>query len=1249
MKQTIVTLFLLFFLLFITIDAKEQPGSKQNSFRKATGTPSATLLNINRISAWYESNGEMERNPFDGNSGLTYPRGTAAAIYVSGLVWGGKVNDGKTPVIRVGGSDYNRGVQPGAILGKQTGLFEDPNNANVRIWRIRKDYATADLRQDAGEFFMKGIASVTDADVATIRAQYKKDWQEWPASKGAPFYDSNNDGVYTPQFDLNGNPKLYPAADEPGLANADQVIWFVCHDLTGPSQWASPPIGLEQQTTLWGYNRANEFGDILFKKFKLIYKGTATTPSNATITDMYLCHWSDPDLGDAGDDYVGCDTVLSLGYVYNSKNIDRSYLYFGITPPAMGYDFLQGPIVPSANDTAVFDLKYRAGFKNLPMTSFIYFAAGGRYGDPGHVASGAIQWYQMLRGLPPMPQGPPDPPMEIDPITKKPTTFWLPGDPVTGTGWIDGVWDTPGDRRMLQNSGPFTMALGDTQEVVVGVVGGIGNNYLFSILETKKNDRYVQFAYDKLFQFVPPAVTASLSFTGNTQVKIILKATQVPANTTASISLKQPDGTSLATLQLFDDGAHDDGAANDGVFGASTTIATQLDPLYLSASFSQSGKLYLFDKMIDKINVVGPIDIVSGTVFYDNINDDKIVNNGEFIRYGITLKNNSLFTVKKLTLQPATDLDFGKLVAIGQLAPGQQFIQSYNPNDPTTYFSFRLPINYSDSTYKANFFVTDSLGNLWKTQVVFPVVKKSFIADTLRNKAVNIVGENDATVDFVLFDPIKVGNQYDIWFGGKGVERNWTVVKPITGNDYATVSATLLPKNQVPAINTLPYAKGSGTFTINDAKTQIAYSVSYDSLSGNTTGAHIHFGTAGIVGPAVKTLTLSGKTATGVWSKSDGSEPLVDSLITAFTSGNLYVNFHTAANAGGEIRGQIADGLLPRQVLPNPLTTITPITSLQENKLIGFSLYVNNAIVGIKSVNQVAPTTGNVFGILNPEGTYRIGIDNSFTLAGGTLTQSAVEIRFNNEINWALMIPPIQNPTPVNVFFVKVPFAIYKDTTRVWPVIQNSQKLDSTWNIDSLKLINGKKVFESIAIVADRDGSNNDISYYSPSFPSFPPTSNLWKGRIMSGVNWIVKNIYFVNEKNNGIPPASGTNVRFTQYKSINLGDIKSITLAINSVKQLSATNIPQDFELSQNYPNPFNPTTKIEFALPKQTRITLKVFDILGREVATLVDGSFGTGRFVYEWNGKNSQNISVASGVYFYQLRAGNFVQSKKMLLLK
>ena len=95
---------------------------------------------------------------------------------------------------------------------------------------------------------------------------------------------------------------------------------------------------------------------------------------------------------------------------------------------------------------------------------------------------------------------------------------------------------------------------------------------------------------------------------------------------------------------------------------------------------------------------------------------------------------------------------------------------------------------------------------------------------------------------------------------------------------------------------------------------------------------------------------------------------------------------------------------------------------------------------------------------------------------------------------------------------------------------------------------------------------------------------------------------------------------------------------------QTISSEVPTGFQLMQNYPNPFNPTTKIRFALPVSGFASLKVYDATGKEVATLVSQNLTAGTFEYELKGNN-----LPSGVYFYKLAAGNFVQTKKMVLVK
>jgi len=99
---------------------------------------------------------------------------------------------------------------------------------------------------------------------------------------------------------------------------------------------------------------------------------------------------------------------------------------------------------------------------------------------------------------------------------------------------------------------------------------------------------------------------------------------------------------------------------------------------------------------------------------------------------------------------------------------------------------------------------------------------------------------------------------------------------------------------------------------------------------------------------------------------------------------------------------------------------------------------------------------------------------------------------------------------------------------------------------------------------------------------------------------------------------------------------------AITSIN--TNNNNPEKYSLSQNYPNPFNPNTQIDFSIPKNSLVTIKVYDVLGKEVAVLVNKDFTIGSYTVDFNAS-----SLTSGVYFYQLTAGEFTDTKKLVLVK
>ncbi|MDP4175285.1 MAG: T9SS type A sorting domain-containing protein, partial [Bacteroidota bacterium] len=100
-------------------------------------------------------------------------------------------------------------------------------------------------------------------------------------------------------------------------------------------------------------------------------------------------------------------------------------------------------------------------------------------------------------------------------------------------------------------------------------------------------------------------------------------------------------------------------------------------------------------------------------------------------------------------------------------------------------------------------------------------------------------------------------------------------------------------------------------------------------------------------------------------------------------------------------------------------------------------------------------------------------------------------------------------------------------------------------------------------------------------------------------------------------------------------------------VKRIS--EVVNKFTLEQNYPNPFNPTTTIRYSIPEHAFVTLRIYDMLGREVKTLINAEQNKGVYNVIWNGENNYGSKVSSGTYIYRIEAGNYNQIKKMILLK
>ena len=550
-------------LLATAISAEPPKGDKsagKTSSRLAKSVddgPSATFFNINSWKIQMENQGFFAWNGTSHGSAGNYPIGMGSVIFAEGILWGAKVSDkygvdasgalltdgsgGGTPRIRVNGSMYNTGLKAGKGLRdadrKSLSTKYSENYRDQQIYRVRLNWNTANLMNDIA--IIKNIepADVTEAQIAAGKAQYEKDWLNWPADEGAPFDDVNGDGVYTPgTWDAENAAWV---GDVPGIPGADQTIWTVANDLpdeytesgipvsVSEGGWGSPPIGFEIQITLWGYDFpfSNPLSSMMFKRARINYVGLPGGPADAKLDTLYFTQWSDPDLGTYTDDYVGSDVDLSLGYVYNGNTFDDQFFSsYGSPVPAAGYDFLEGPKVDTDGD----------GTKEttLGMTSFVYFAAGSSVSDPStRVYVGTLQWFNLMEGYLPRPEYPTQLPF-VDPLTGLAEKFVMSGDPPTGTGWVDGIVLPPGDRRLVMNTGPFEMVVGDTQDVVLGLIGGMGGDNLSSVTVLKYNDIFAQFAYDNDFALpTPPKAPSVSAFEGDGYITLNWAETSAYANT----------------------------------------------------------------------------------------------------------------------------------------------------------------------------------------------------------------------------------------------------------------------------------------------------------------------------------------------------------------------------------------------------------------------------------------------------------------------------------------------------------------------------------------------------------------------------------------------------------------------------------------------------------------------------------------------------------------------------------------------
>ena len=378
-------------------------------------------------------------------------------------------------------------------------------------------------RADIEEFEATGVATA--------------DLQDWPTGLGAPTLAPPNNGldddidgevdeldeevlfdISVPLADRKDRVIDLAVGERPAILG-DQSIWWIMNDRGNEHNRfqgsITSPIGLEVHGMAYAFNLGGDVGNTTFYRYNLYLAGS--TPLNRA----YVATYVDPDLGFYGDDWIGSDTLRGMAFVWNSDNDDEGrygYDGYGIAPPALGVDFIQGPIVPSAGDTASVGGMLIPDHRNLKMAhSRQEWDWHWEYGERPNTLFYLFMLGRWWDGRPLTIGG------NGRDFTDEPIAFMFPGDPGYSDTecqyWSQCNWDEAGtdymarDQRFVMSTGPFTLEPTEMQQVTLAVVWARGKNNFDSVQELKKANDVVQTLHDANYAVAAPPDAPDVSVT----------------------------------------------------------------------------------------------------------------------------------------------------------------------------------------------------------------------------------------------------------------------------------------------------------------------------------------------------------------------------------------------------------------------------------------------------------------------------------------------------------------------------------------------------------------------------------------------------------------------------------------------------------------------------------------------------------------------------------------------------------------
>ena len=1256
-------------VIHVTFAGKPTNAKNATSLAKTATVDFYSPMDINNIFNYYSNNGDGSFNPYStSNEGYEFPIGSPSrtCLFEDGLVWTAFKND----TLYCGGSTYNHGLQAGPIVMNGTATTlpvpDDPGKSANRIYRVRPDIRpTTNADTIALETSLLQTSEVgyinryQSTSASILLQQYWNDWNQWPAAQGAPYNDVNNDGVYEANVDI------------PGFPGADQTQWMVMNDLN-PSLvlalYASKPIGIEVQRTVWAYNQSGALGNTIFIGYKFINK------SGVKLDSMYVSQWCDPDLGFAGDDAAGCDTTLRLGYVYNAQSTDANYASLASPPPAAGFCFLQGPIVPGmASDTAIFNMKKVAGKKNLPMTAFSFFVNGNpTFGDPNlpsNGPNGTSQWYNVMRGLVST-TGLPFPTS----ITGG-SRYCYPGDPVTNTGptYIGpAAVAGPDDVRMCLCSGPFTMAPGDTQQVVIAAIAGVGGDYLHSIYSLKQFSYTAALAYRNMFKGAKtPSPSAPIALIKN-------ESNAIQVQWDNNVEGFNQSGYSFEGYNVYQTSNEASTliATYDKVDGITSIYGQALDPSTDQVTIQQqqygtdSGLQYSFTATKDYITnspfIKGKKYSYSVTAYSFSFSATANANNTESnfhtetVTYNHDLSGPNYGDRVRVT-HPAGQSDAAVNVTIVDPSKltGNQYKVSFHDERYTlgssgTWTDITSPLAKSKRLAKPGDLTGSSLGTwaVWiETKGVFAI-----------HYSVNVVSG-----DFDFCDGIKLQLP-----AGLTIDSVYAPISNYTGNPisytYNSGTNTITYGSMVGHDLSGLFAGGEDLELISHASPNLpiisSYTMHDDGYSGNPID---------VTGKDTLTTIANQLVTQHQWNVTNvASGQLVLQNQTLYNGIDIYAPHYYYANNGiygpggssgslfenaGSAADEIFDGITVQVngsfVAPvtqgNVLLNGTPLrfsaggpawTDASGNwDITDFTLFGLDGLAA-SSITSYVPTSGGSHDANLLQQDYELrwtGVVGDTVIGGNTvqITKSggsiATLIGVHSPANLATH-PLNPNPGTNKPFTIRIPFEV--------------------WCTDKNEQVN--------LLVYDRSGNPanagfqvwNTLNRTYVWVVSTKYTTNLIDPTVPAIIDSLTWNWIFYASKF-----TTGDDVKIVYNNPILIGK-DTFTFTGTDILGVSTRDnaVIKEYYLSQNYPNPFNPSTTIRYELAAISNVTIKIYNILGQEVRTLVHQVQTAGQQAAIWDSRNSFGRVVSSGVYFYRIEATeisgkgvSFSNVKKMVLLK